>query len=230
MLELNKIYNEDCLEGMKRIPDNSVDLVCTDPPYLIKYKTGRRKTEHKFCHEIANDDNEALISSYIAELYRLLKDNTAAYIFCSSKTVDFFRKECIKAGFSIKNAIIWVKNNCTAGDLQAQYGQQYEVILYANKGRCNINGNRLSDVWSFPRVCGAKQIHQNQKPLALIEQIIEKSSQEGGVVFDGFMGSGTTSIACMNTKRNFIGFELDSEYYELAGKRIENRLREPRLF
>lgn len=223
MIELNHIYNEDCLEGMKRIPGNSVDLVCTDPPYLIRYKTGRRKYEHKFCHEIANDDNEVLISSYIAELYRLLKDNTAAYIFCSSKTVDFFRKECIKAGFSIKNEIIWVKNNWTAGDLQAQYGQQYEVILYANKGRCKINGKRLSDVWQFPRVCGAKQIHQNQKPLPLIEQIIVKSSQEGGVVFDGFMGSGTTAIACMNTNRNYIGFELDKEYYDLYIKRIKER-------
>lgn len=196
MLELNKIYNEDCLEGMKRIPDNSVDLACTDPPYLIRYKTGRRKYEHKFCHEITNDDNEALISSYIAELYRLLKDKSAAYIFCSSKTVDFFRNECIKAGFSIKNEIIWVKNHWTAGDLQAQYGQQYEIILYANKGRCKINGKRLSDVWYFPRVCGSKQIHQNQKPLSLIEQIVEKSSQAGGGSFRWFYGKRNNCYCC----------------------------------
>ena len=87
MIELNRIYNEDCLEGMKRIPDGSVDLVVSDPPYLIQYKTGIRKNKsHKFCHTIMNDDNKGLITSYLKECYRILKENTAAYVFCSSKT------------------------------------------------------------------------------------------------------------------------------------------------
>ena len=228
MLELNKIYNEDCLEGMKRIPDRSVDLVVTDPPYLIKYKTRRRKDKsHKFCHEILNDDNYDLITSYLKECYRILKENTAAYVFCSSKTLDFFRHEVVKAGFVIKNVIIWVKNNGTLGDLKAQYRQQYELILYLNKGRCFINGKRISDVWYFPRVACQRSIHQNQKPVPLIEQCINKSSQSGGVVFDGFMGSGTTAVACMNTNRNYIGFELDKEYYDLSIKRIKEY--EPKL-
>lgn len=221
-MDLNIIYNEDCLEGMKRIPNGSVDMVVTDPPYLIRYKTGHRKDKsHKFCHEIANDDNKDLITSYLKECYRILKDNTAAYVFCSSKTIDFFRQEAIKAGFVVKNAIIWVKNNGTAGDLKAQYGQQYEPILYLNKGRCFINGKRITDVWSFPRVAAQYLIHQNQKPVPLIEQCINKSSQLGGVIFDGFMGSGTTAIACMNTNRNYLGFEIDKEYYELSIKRIK---------
>ena len=219
MIELNKIYNEDCLEGMKRIQDGSVDLVVTDPPYLIKYKTGRRKDKsHKFCHEIMNDRNKDLIVSYLKECFRILKENTAAYVFCSSKTLDFFRKESINAGFVVKNTIIWVKNNGTAGDLKSQYQQQYEPILYLNKGRCFINGKRITDVWNFKRVASQKLIHQNQKPLSVIELCINKSSQSGGVVFDGFMGSGTTAIACMNTKRSFIGFELDKEYYDVAIK------------
>ena len=228
MIELNKIYNEDCLEGMKRIPDNIVDLVVTDPPYLIQYKTGYRKNKsHKFCREIMNDSNRNLITYYLKECYRILKDNTAAYVFCSSKTVDFFRQEAISAGFILKNTIIWVKNNWTAGDLKAQYGQQYEPILYLNKGRRTINGKRITDVWSFPRVASHSLIHQNQKPVPLIEQCIDKSSKSGGVVFDGFMGSGTTAIACMNTNRNYIGFELDKEYYDLSIKRIKKY--EPKL-
>ena len=222
MIELNRIYNEDCLEGMKRIPDNIVDLVVTDPPYCIKYKTGYRKDKsHKFCHEIINDDNKDLITSYLKECYRILKENTAAYVFCSSKTLDFFRHEAAKAGFVIKNVIIWVKNNWTAGDLKAQYGQQYEPILYLNKGRCFINGKRITDVWSFPRVAAQYLIHQNQKPVPLIEQCINKSLQLGGVIFDGFMGSGTTAIACMNTNRNYLGFEIDKEYYDLSIRRIK---------
>lgn len=221
MIELNRIYNEDCLLGMKRIPDNSVDLVITDPPYLIRYKTGHRKDrKHKFCHEIAGDDNELLIERYLKECYRILKNNSAAYVFTSSKTIDIFKNFAQQAGFNIKNTIIWVKNNWTAGDLKAQYGQQYEMILYMNKGRCFINGKRITDVWQFSRVSTQKLIHQNQKPVSLLEQCINKSSQMGGVVFDGFMGSGTTAIACINTNRNYIGFEIDKEYYELSVKRI----------
>lgn len=188
-MDLNIIYNEDCLKGMKRIPNGSVDMVVTDPPYLIRYKTGHRKDKsHKFCHEITNDDNKDLITSYLKECYRILKDNTAAYVFCSSKTIDFFRQEAIKAGFVVKNAIIWVKNNWTAGDLKAQYGQQYEPILYLNKGRCFINGKRITDVWSFPRVAAQYLIHQNQKPVPLIEHCINKSSQLGGGNFRRFYG------------------------------------------
>lgn len=144
------------------------------------------------------------------------------YVFCSAKTQDVFKELIELAGFTIKNHIIWVKNNHTAGDLKAQYGQKYEVIIYANKGRKEIQGKRLTDVWEFNRVAGSTQLHQNQKPLALIEQCIVKSSQPGGTILDGFMGSGTTAIACLNTQRNFIGFELDPYYYDVCMSRIDD--------
>lgn len=93
MIELNRIYNEDCLEGMKRIYDKSVDLVVTDPPYIIKYKTNYRKNKkHKFCKEILNDDNNSLISNYLSECYRVLKDNTSLNTHCSH---DFPKDPCI---------------------------------------------------------------------------------------------------------------------------------------
>ena len=81
----------DCLEGMKNIPDKSIDLIVTDPPYLISYRTNHRNDKnHKFCSEILNDDNEQLIKDYINECYRIMKNNSAMYMFCSSKTIDFF--------------------------------------------------------------------------------------------------------------------------------------------
>lgn len=108
-MELNKIYNEDCLVGMKDIPDSSIDLIVTDPPYLIDYKTGRRKDkEHRFNNVILNDDNEDLIKNYIKECYRILKDDTAMYMFCSVSKVDFFKSELEKY-FIVKNMIIWQK-------------------------------------------------------------------------------------------------------------------------
>ena len=104
---LNKIYNEDCLEGMKRISDGSVDLIVTDPPYLINYS--RHVKGHRFENKILNDNNPELISKYIKECYRILKNNSALYMFTSHKTVDFFKQELENAGFNVKNMIIWDK-------------------------------------------------------------------------------------------------------------------------
>ena len=221
-MELNRIYNEDCLEGMKDMPNESVDLIVTDPPYLISYKTNYRKNkDHKFTKEIANDNDPIVISKYIEECYRILRNDSAMYMFCSFDKVDFFKQELEKY-FKIKNMIVWVKNNHTAGDLKAQFGKKYELVFLVNKGRALFNGKRLTDVWEFDRVVGNSQLHQNQKPLELIEQCIAKHSNVGDVVFDGFMGSGTTAIASMRTGRNYIGFELDDEYYKVAQQRIED--------
>lgn len=143
-------------------------------------------------------------------------------MFCSSKTVDIFKELIELVGFNIKNQIVWVKNNHTAGDLKAQYGQKYEVLIYANKGRAEINGKRLTDVWEFNRVAGPALVHQNQKPVDLLEQCLIKSSKEGDIVLDGFMGSGSTAIACLKNKRNFIGFELDKDYYKISLDRIDD--------
>lgn len=214
---------DNCLEAMKSIKDESIDLIITDPPYLINYKTNYRKNKkHDFCSPIKGDNDYDLIHKYIEECYRIMKNNTAMYIFCNCNRVDFFKQELENAGFKIKNMIIWVKNNWTAGDLKAQFGKQYEIIFLANKGRCKFNGKRITDIWKFDRVSGNKQVHQNQKPVELIEQCIVKHSKENDIVFDGFMGVGTTGVACINTNRNFTGIELDKKYFEIAKERIEN--------
>lgn len=220
---MHKLLHGDCLELMKKIPDNSIDLIVTDPPYLIRYKTNYRKDKnHDFCSEILNDNNYDCISNYIKECYRILKNDTAMYMFCNCDRVDFFKQQLEQAGFIIKNMIIWVKNNWTAGDLKAQFGKQYEIIFLVNKGRKYFNGKRITDVWNFDRVAGKNQLHQNQKPVDLLEQCILKHSNENDVVFDGFMGSGSTGVACFNTNRNFIGIELNEDYYNIAKNRIEN--------
>ena len=222
-----KLICGDCIEKMKQIPSESIDLIVTDPPYLIKYKTGHRKDKnHDFCSEILNDDNEQLIIDYIKECYRILKNNTAMYMFCNCDRVDFFKQQLELNGFKVKNMIIWVKNNWTAGDLKAQFGKQYEIIFLVNKGRKLFNGKRITDVWEFDRVSGKKQIHQNQKPIDLLEQCILKHSDENEIVFDGFMGRGSTGIACLNTNRKFIGIELDEKYFNMAKERIENHEKE----
>lgn len=224
MLEINKIYNYDCLDGLRLLPDECIDLIATDPPYLMNYKSKYRKDKkHKFTKAIANDNNPDFIKSVIKELYRVLKNDSAIYMFCNSNKIDFFKQELENAGFKIKNIIVWVKNIRTAGDLQAAFGKQYEFIILANKGRAKFNGKRLSDVWSFNRVAGKEQLHQNQKPLELMERIIVKHSKPNDVVLDPFMGSGTTAVACIKKGRKYIGFEIDKEYYKLCTERIEKQ-------
>ncbi|MDN5612405.1 MAG: site-specific DNA-methyltransferase, partial [Staphylococcus equorum] len=105
------------------------------------------------------------------------------------------------------------------------FGRIYEIIFLVVKGVNHFNGKRLTDVWEFDRVSGKKQLHQNQKPLDLIKQCIEKHSDDGDLVFDGFVGSGTTAIACKELNRNYIGFELDKDYYDIAIERISKTLK-----
>ena len=218
-----ELWQGDCLELMKNIPDGSVDLVLTDPPYLCDYS--RHDSMSRFSKKIVNDENnsanELMIERYLHECYRVMKYNTAIYCFCNYKKIDFFKQQIENAGFNLKNIIIWDKQRNGMGDLSTTFGYSYEFIIFASKGQPKIRGKRISDVWRFSRVNPKEQTHQNQKPIDLLKQAIEKSSDEGEVVFDGFMGSGSTGVACVNTNRHFIGIELDDGYFNIAKKRIE---------
>lgn len=184
----------------------------------------RHDSKSRFSKKIANDENnpvnEGMIKEYLQECFRIMKDNTAIYCFCNYKKIDFFKQQIEKAGFNLKNIIIWDKRRNGMGDLATTYGYSYEFIIFASKGQPKIRGKRISDVWQFARVNPKEQMHQNQKPINLLKQAIEKSSDENAVVFDGFMGSGSTGVACVNTGRNFIGIELDPGYFDIATKRI----------
>ena len=224
-IEIDKVYNMDCIDLMREMANNGVlvDGIITDPPYLINYKTGHRQDkDDKFCKAIIGDSDEQLITDYIKLCYDIMKDNTAIYCFCNADKIDVFKREIDKY-FTIKNIIIWVKNSWTAGDLEAQMGKQYEMCIYANKGRACFNDNlkRPTDIWYCNRVSGNDQIHQNQKPLDLIYKMLQLSTKKGDTIFDGFMGSFTTAVACHKMQRHFIGAELDKEYFALGQKRLQ---------
>lgn len=221
-----KLLQGDCLELMKHIPNKSIDLLITDPPYLKRYSTGHRKNVKRNTTEIVNDDDFDL-DSLFSEYKRILKDDSHLYIFGCWQTGDKF-KQYLEKYFKVKNKIIWVKNNWSAGDLFWTYGQSYEEIWYATNGRKKLNGRRDRDCLFYDRVAGKQQLHLNQKPLELIQFLLEKSSNAGDVVLDTFMGSGTTGVAALYTNRNFIGMELDGKYFNIARERIkecENKLR-----
>jgi len=210
-LELNKIYCMDCLEGLKLIPDNSVDLIVTDPPYGINYHSGHYKAGNP--HKVIENDDTLFIP--IDELWRVLKPSGAMFIFYSHK-VPLIDKR-------VKNTIIWVKNNWTAGDLNGDFGNQYESIAFLPKEGFKIRGKRWSNVWNFNRISPDKLKHPTQKPTSIIRRIIKSASDEGDLIIDSFMGSGTTALVSKELNRNFIGFEINQEYVDIANKRLSQK-------
>lgn len=211
------LFHGDCLKLMKDIPDGSVDLVLTDPPYGMAFKSNYRKEKY---NEIQNDKSLEWLERYISECYRVLKNNSAIYCFCSWHNVDVF-KQAIEKKFKVKNILIWEKNNTSMGDLKGSYAPKYEMIIFAHKGRKLLNGFRYADIIKANRT--GNKLHPTEKPVDLLELLIKNSSDEGAVAFDGFMGSGSTGVACVNTNRRFIGIELDENYFNIAKERIGNR-------
>jgi site-specific DNA-methyltransferase (adenine-specific) len=205
----------DCLELMKDIPDKSIDLVVTDPPYGMDFQSHRRKEIYA---KIKNDTNLDWLNCYFKECSRILKDNTAIYCFCSWHNIDIFKQEFQKY-FKLKNVIVWVKNNHGSGDLKASYAPKHEFVLYGNKGRRTFYEKRSEDVIYANKT--KNKYHPTEKPVDLLERFIKNSTEKTAVVFDGFMGSGSTGVACVNTNRNFIGIELEPQYFEIAEKRIK---------
>ena len=216
-----KLYKGNCLEVMDNMDDESVDLVVTDPPYMIDYQSNRRKKEDRF-DKIKNDKgNYILIQKYLAECHRIMKDNTAIYCFCSWHNIDFFKQEFEKH-FKLKNIIVWNKNNHGTGDLKGSYAPRYEFILFGHKGRTLLREKRIADVIDCAKIPSKKLTHPTEKPQELLEIFIKQSSDEDSVVFDGFMGTGSCGIVANKLNRRFIGVELEDNYFEIAKTRLED--------
>ena len=218
-IEKCELLNGDCLELMKDISSGSVDLVLTDPPYGMDFQSHRRKEVYA---KIKNDTSLEWLDGYFAECSRILKNDTAIYCFCSWHNVDIFKKAFEKY-FKLKNIIVWVKNNHGSGDLKASYAPKHEFILYGNKGRRTFYGKRMEDVIFANKT--KNENHPTEKPIDLLEQFINNSTEKNAVVFDGFMGSGSCGVACINTNRRFIGIELDEGYFNIAKQRIDEAIK-----
>lgn len=218
---LNVVQNKDCFELMSEIPDESVDLVVTDPPYNMGY-SGRGKVNE--FSDFANDnltpeEHTRWFKDVLKELHRILKNNTAIYIFIDFRNYSRLYN-AIEEYFCIKNCIVWDKTSIGMGQC---YRFQHEFIIYAHKGKPTLNfpKRNVSDVWHIKRANTRQYKHPTQKPLDVIKLPIMYSSNPGDVVCDPFLGSGTTAVACKELKRNFIGSELDNNYCDIAVERLK---------
>ncbi len=237
MLPINKIYNMDCLEGLKLIPDNSIDLVVTDPPYkIVQGGCSNKAVTINACGRILNkhdgdnielvkkgkifNHNEIQFNEWLPEIYRVLKDNSHCYIMINGRNLAELQMEAEKVGFEFHNIIGWDKGNATPNKW---YMQRLEFILFLRKGKAkNINNMGTTTLLQVPNFKKGTKQHPTEKPIDLMKILIENSSSENEIVLDPFMGVGSTALACKELNRQFIGFELDKHYCELAEKRISN--------
>lgn len=208
------LYNDDCFNIFPKLEDNSIDLVLCDPPYGMSYRSNRRSRAYD---KIENDLDYSVIENSGVFLNRLLKNNSALYIFCSQHNIHNFI-DCLNKYFTLKNILVWEKNNHTSGDLQASYARITEYVLYYNKGRKFLNGKRDRDILKFSKTLN--KFHPTEKPVDLCEYLINKSSCANDTVLDFCMGSGSTGVACKSLNRNFIGIEKEEKYYKIACERI----------
>ena len=240
MIELNKIYNEDCLEGMKRIPDKSVDMILCDLPYGT--------TACKW-------DTIIPFEPLWGQYERVIKDNGAIVLFGTEPFSSLLRTSNIKR---YRYDLIWEKSRFTNFlFVKKQFGKVHENISvfykkqptynpqmeagepYKRKGtgkpktkELMINpatdNGKVSDGLRYPKSIlkfpfhNVGNVHPTQKPSDLFEYLIRTYTNENETILDNCMGSGTTAIACINTNRNYIGFELDETYFDLANERISN--------
>lgn len=209
------ILQGDCLEIIKTIDDGSFDMCLTDPPYGMNYQSSRRTDKHE---KIALDDSIEWFEDFAKELYRVMRNDTHVYIFCNEYAISHFRDWLEAAGFTNKRTLVWVKNNHTSGDLEGDYANKTEFILYAQKGRKLLSGGRDTNVLNYSRT--NTDNHPTEKPIDLCAYLIGKSAPQGGIVFDPFAGSGTTLVASKLYGREAVGIELSEKYCEIARQRL----------
>jgi len=216
MLELNKIYQWDCLELMKSIPDKSIDLVLTDPPYNINLKPQRGNTDAIVNDNMNKQDFMEFIRLYFTECKRILKDDTFMITFLWWSTIPEFRAVCDEL-FTLKSMPIWVKNNFGIGYYTRP---QYEPMLLYLKWKPPVLENPISDVIKSDKV--HVPIHSCEKPVSLYKKIISAFIWKWKVIFEWFWGSWAIYVACKEMKLDFIGIEIEQKYVDIANKRLAN--------
>lgn len=213
----------DCLERMKEIPDESIDLCISDIPYKL---TGGGKGDgvnSKRPKGILTDNSQLMavpkFEDWLPELYRVMKNGTHIYLMCNFKNLNDLMNKSAKVGFKHINLLVWEKNNCTPSQF---YMKNCEYTLLLRKGGSkyinDIGGSKT--VHKFNNIIGNK-VHPTEKPVELMKFYVENSSNVGDVVLDMFIGSGSTGVACLNTNRKFVGVEMDENYFNIAKDRME---------
>ena len=233
------IYNGDCTVEMQKIANDSVDLILTDPPYnlgnfMINRSTNLAKMRENFFANAGWDNLEfdewvERMDSFFEDAARIIKTGGSMIIFMSIIKVETIIKLAEKHGFYYKTTGIWHKLNPMPRNMNLHFVNSTEAWIYftykKKTGTFNNENKMIHDFIETSVVSnGEKKAgkHPTQKPIALLEHFVKLLSNEGDLVVDPFMGSGSTGVVCKKLGRNFVGVEFDKEYYGIAQRRIED--------
>jgi len=238
-LRTNIIYNEDCLIGMKKLPDESIDLIITDPPFMIsqEIKIGRSaNTKYAASKDINLDfgpwDNQWKTEKeyynwcykWLKECVRVLKPYKHLLFFFDKKKVTPVWEYLERLGMKGRSPLYWIKSNPVPRARKVDFMKAIEMTLWFTKKSIkqdffNWKLGQAKD-YIIDAIPNNPRLHPTQKPEKPIEQWINYLSNKNNIVFDPFVGSGTTLVVAKKLGRQYLGFEINKEYYEIAKKRI----------
>ena len=214
-MQLDKVYNMDCMDLLPQIENESIDMIITDPPYTTPTVTafGREKVKNVGDLSI----QESYIKTLKREFERILKPKAPVFMFCD----DTYYPSIFRAFYDWNNVnlLVWDKGKIGMGK---PFRRRHELIVYAN--RQSIDYERTKGITHYPTVLQykpvAEKLHGAQKPVELIRDLILGFTKENDIVGDFFMGSGTTAVACKITKRHFVGSEINETYCSIIEERL----------
>ena len=212
----------DCLEMLKTIPDGSIDLVLTDPPYNIA-RDNNFHTMGRAGIDFGEWDKGADLFSYMVEVRRVLNKNGSFIVFNAWKNLGDIARYAENLGLVTKDMIRLEKSNPMPRNRDRRYITDYECAIWFTMPNAKWVFNRQDDKYQRPKFVHSidKGLHPTQKSLALMTDLVKIHSNKGDIILDPFMGSGTTGVAAKQLDRNFIGIELDETYFNIAKNRIE---------
>ncbi|NMB66467.1 site-specific DNA-methyltransferase [Candidatus Woesearchaeota archaeon] len=246
---MNKIVRGDCIQVLKEIPDNSVDLIFADPPYNLQLR-GELWRPNQTKVDAVNDewdkfnsfeDYDKFSQEWLKECLRVLKENGTIWVIGSYHNIFRIGKVMQDIGFWILNDVLWIKTNPMPNFKGTRFNNAHETLIWASKNKDSrytfhyktmkaFNDDlQLRSDWYIPICNGGERIringekaHSTQKPEALLYRIIISTSNPNDIVLDPFMGSGTTGAVAKKLGRNFIGIEKEEYYIKIANERIAN--------
>ena len=226
------LKHQEGQEYLSDIPDNSVDLVLTDPPYEISRSTGFIKSQgektierFKMSYEFGEwDERSTNLAPFVSEFYRVLRPSGTMIMFYDLWKLTNLAEIMKSAKFKQLRMIEWVKTNPVPINSQLNYLTNCREIALTGvkKSKPTFHSKYDKGIYEFPIYHAKDRFHPTQKSLPLFEVLMKKHSNEGDLVLDCFAGSATTAVAAQNTNRSFVGCELDEEYYNKATQRINN--------
>lgn len=232
---INTLINDDCFNILSKIEDNSIDCILTDPPYLISRESGFKNYSENANSELKSkygnisidfgdwDKNEIDWNLLFSEYYRVLKKGGTLIFFFDVWKSTIIKEVAELNKFKQPRVCQFIKKNPVPINSKTNYlSNAIEFFFTFTKvSKPTFNSEYDTGIYTYP-ICHGKERtkHPTQKPIALIEEIILKHSNEGDLILDTFGGSGTTANACIKTKRNFISIEMNKEYYDISVDRI----------